>query len=128
MASKVCDPDSRSCHCRGALAHRSSGLRGQDCVGTRHHCQHPTWVEGGVHFISGELIEASSSEVCLCIPGGLVCTSLPRSDDSDTIARSCRTIYRRCGRMLMDSLSAARNPPILVSSRELSIIPMPSFV
>src|SRR3954465_11767853 len=30
MASKVCDPDSRSCYCRGALAPRSSGLWGPD--------------------------------------------------------------------------------------------------
>src|SRR3954463_15947558 len=119
MAGEVCDPDSRSCHCGGPFACRSSGLRGQDYVGTRHHCQHPAWVEGGVHFISGELIEASSSETCLYIPGVLVCTSLPRSDDSDAITRSRHTVYRKCGRMLMDTLSAVRNPPILVSSGEL---------
>src|SRR4051812_34416107 len=30
--------------------------------------------------------------------------------------------------MLLDILSAARNPPILVSSGELSVVPMPSLV
>src|SRR3954465_8339893 len=128
MAGEECDPNSRSCHCRGALARRSSGLRGQDRISIRHHCQHPAWVEGGVHFISGELIETSSSETCLYIPGVLVCTSLPRSDDSDAFTRSCHTVYRNCGRMLMDTLSAVRNPPILVLSGEQSVVLMPSFI